>query len=288
MFNALLGLISFNNERFLILVKEVEEIGIISNSPILLIKDVYFFSIKYNLDYSFFSEETLSFIKGAKEILKQGMYFSEDYDLTNTLQRMAMNTIKGKALFYSANEEFLWNKKMAEEFKKAKVNMSWLVPLIKGYVDIIDEIINNEPLKVVLISRGGNNRVGIFECTYGIDENGNVANMIETEQIIYYKQETYSFNQIRGSIPVFWTNQGSYINIAQLPEYSIIAFTKHFDHLISTYNRVLILNLLTNIKYSEIKLSRTFEINLETYEKNSDSVVKYYKLDIDDIKVSFC
>jgi hypothetical protein len=39
----------------------------------------------------------------------------------------------------------------------------------------------------------------------GIDEEGNVANNVETEQlVIAAKGGVYSFVQTRGSIPVFW------------------------------------------------------------------------------------
>ena len=44
----------------------------------------------------------------------------------------------------------------------------------------------------------------------GIDENGNTANYVESEQIIVYKNEEKIYNicsylQLRGSIPLFWS-----------------------------------------------------------------------------------
>lgn len=264
------------------LAKEVEEVGLIGASPqseVALVKDVWLFSIKHNLDYSLFSEEIKSFISGVVKVFKQGMYFSYTYDLTNTLQRAAGNTVKGKSLFDLVDETYLWNKKMSEDFSKAKV-IDWLVPLIKGYVEIIDEVVNNEPLKLVLISRRGIRRAGTFERTCGVDENGNVANTVESEQILYYKNEVYSFNQLRGSVPVFWTREGSKIDVTRLPEYSIAAFAKHVDHLVALHNRVIMLNLLNEDNESEMKLSRALEANEETYEKNKVSAVRYYHFDI--------
>ena len=46
----------------------------------------------------------------------------------------------------------------------------------------------------------------------GIDEHGNAANFVETEQIVlkrvskvkYLRIYTYSFSQIRGSVPYYW------------------------------------------------------------------------------------
>ena len=259
------------------LAKEIEEIGLINiNRRIILIKDVWLLSLRYNFDYSKYSENLRIFIDEVIKIFRKGMYYSHDYDLTNTVQRIAS---KGRLTNKIIDESYLWNSKMGEDFVKAKVN-NWLVPLINGYVYILDEVVNNKPFKLVLISRRENRRPGTFEQTYGIDENGHVANMVETEEILYYGKEVYSFNQIRGSVPVFWTRESTRVNVTRKPEYSITAFTKHFDRLVALYNRVIILNLLTNMELSEMKLSKAFQISEETYEKNKGSAVKYYHLDI--------
>jgi hypothetical protein len=38
----------------------------------------------------------------------------------------------------------------------------------------------------------------------GLDDEGNVANYVETEQIMIYKGFTFSYAQIRASVPFFW------------------------------------------------------------------------------------
>ena len=38
----------------------------------------------------------------------------------------------------------------------------------------------------------------------GLDDDGNVANFVETEQLLIYRDQVYSFVQIRGSVPLFW------------------------------------------------------------------------------------
>lgn len=42
----------------------------------------------------------------------------------------------------------------------------------------------------------------------GVDEDGEVANYVETEQIIIYRSHEVSFMQVRGSVPVFWSQPG--------------------------------------------------------------------------------
>jgi hypothetical protein len=41
----------------------------------------------------------------------------------------------------------------------------------------------------------------------GADDEGNVANFIETEQIVSYLDQQYSYVLIRGSIPIFWSQK---------------------------------------------------------------------------------
>ena len=42
----------------------------------------------------------------------------------------------------------------------------------------------------------------------GVDEEGNCANYVETEQILSFRQHQMSFTQIRGSVPVYWSQPG--------------------------------------------------------------------------------
>jgi hypothetical protein len=69
-------------------------------------------------------------------------------------------------------------------------------------------------MQLALISRRSRFRAGTRFFRRGIDHDGNVANFNETEQILLVEESggsagTYttrlSFVQIRGSIPLFWT-----------------------------------------------------------------------------------
>lgn len=42
----------------------------------------------------------------------------------------------------------------------------------------------------------------------GIDEDGHVANYVETEQILSFGEHQMAFVQIRGSVPVYWSQPG--------------------------------------------------------------------------------
>jgi phosphatidylinositol 4-phosphatase len=61
---------------------------------------------------------------------------------------------------------------------------------------------------LTLISRRSRFRAGTRYNRRGVDENGKVANYVETEQIISYLDHQVSFVQVRGSVPVFWSQPG--------------------------------------------------------------------------------
>ena len=162
----------------------------------------------------------------------------------------------------------------------ANIEGKWIVPAIEGYVNKKETLIDSKPFKFVLISRRKCQKAGTYSQHCGLDDNGNVANMVETEQIIYYDDEVYSFTQIRGSLPVFWTKEGEGIDVTRLPENFIDALTKHFDDLIGAYKNVIVFNLLSESNESEMKLSRAFEINEEIYAKNNSSQIQYVHFDL--------
>ena len=64
--------------------------------------------------------------------------------------------------------------------------------------------VKHDLFNLILISRIGCLRAGTRYNTRGVNDNGDVANFVETEQILIMKSSIFSFIQIRGSIPVFW------------------------------------------------------------------------------------
>jgi hypothetical protein len=106
---------------------------------------------------------------------------------------------------------------------------------------------------LTLISRRSVKRGGLRYLRRGIDEDGNVANSVETEQILSDdswspSSKIHSFVQVRGSIPVFFSQSpNSFKPIPQLQhseEMNYQAFAKHFEKLSDTYGSVQIANLV--------------------------------------------
>lgn len=47
----------------------------------------------------------------------------------------------------------------------------------------------------------------------GCNDEGHVANFVETEQIIFLDDEVTSFIQTRGSVPLFWEQPGIQVKL---------------------------------------------------------------------------
>lgn len=63
-------------------------------------------------------------------------------------------------------------------------------------------------LELYLLSRRSRHRAGMRYLKRGVDEQGKVANYVETEQMIVFRGHMISFVQTRGSVPVFWSQPG--------------------------------------------------------------------------------
>jgi phosphatidylinositol 4-phosphatase len=113
-----------------------------------------------------------------------------------------------------------------------------------------------------LISRRNVARTGARYHCRGIDSQGNVANFVETEQIICTPEgRCASFLQIRGSIPLFWRQN---VRIKYKPELEIVstthhepAFLLHRDSTLKAYKQVSVVNLVDS-HGGEARLSTVF------------------------------
>jgi hypothetical protein len=80
---------------------------------------------------------------------------------------------------------------------------SFFVLSISGFVEIATNVkCNRQSFNFSLISRRAKKRAGTRYHMRGADEQGNVANYVETEQILQFQNgDCTSFLQTRGSIP---------------------------------------------------------------------------------------
>lgn len=106
---------------------------------------------------------------------------------------------------------------------------------------------------VTVISRRSTKRAGLRYLRRGVDEDGYVANAVETEQILSNSSwdksnKIYSFVQIRGSIPLFFTQNPYSLKPAPVIQHSseanYEACKKHFERLREEYGDLQVVNLV--------------------------------------------
>ncbi|EJT48555.1 hypothetical protein A1Q1_02463 [Trichosporon asahii var. asahii CBS 2479] len=127
-------------------------------------------------------------------------------------------------LWRRTDRRFFWNESLARDFIELGLH-GYVLPILQGYVQAsqftvpippspVDEAKLLEPpapvpVDIVLISRRSKDRAGLRYQRRGIDDEGHVANFVETEMLVRAKVggkvSMFSFVQIRGSIPLKWS-----------------------------------------------------------------------------------
>ncbi|CAH7690599.1 Endonuclease/exonuclease/phosphatase, partial [Phakopsora pachyrhizi] len=125
-------------------------------------------------------------------------------------------------------------------------------------------------VEMSLKSRLASNRAGTRFNTRGIDDDGNVANFVETETLIKIiltnqspsPNKIISFVQLRGSVPLFFehnnSNTQTLINLTRDKTATRLSFKKHFEQIFKDHQQVMILNLLNQSRDYERVLSEAF------------------------------
>ncbi|KIJ70155.1 hypothetical protein HYDPIDRAFT_35582 [Hydnomerulius pinastri MD-312] len=164
------------------------------------------------------------------------------------------------------DERFVWNEYIVRSLLDFREKLDpherqdldrcqFIVLAIQGYVGVSTMALPAPPVSgspviatLSLISRLGWKRAGTRFNTRGVDDDGNTANFVETETILSTDQHSMSYTQVRGSVPLFWEQQGiqtfgQRIQITR-PQASQPAFERHFAHLMEEYGATHAINLL--------------------------------------------
>ncbi|KAK2880034.1 hypothetical protein FQN49_000640 [Arthroderma sp. PD_2] len=234
-----------------------------------------------------------------KKLLGDGsFYYSSDFNLTERIQ----DRIDDPVAFdiESLDEDFLWNSYMIKpllQFRsslgvKDRENLDssrLLTSVIRGFAQsltipasssLFPDIESNLPSSLTVISRLSSRRAGTRFNARGIDDDGNVANFVETETILWIPPALcFSYVQVRGSVPIFWEQTAAYIpgrqdiSISRPLGASQLAFDKHFEALALNYGAVHAINLLAKSKSGEAELSDhyMFYVRGSPLRQNRDS-----------------
>ena len=224
-----------------------------------------------------------------------GFYFSYTGDLTSSLQRQSeyKELNKGLPVWRRAEDRFFYNKALLQEVIDLQDTRAdnWILPLVHGFIELKDcsiepallaELGEDSKLphyyKLCVISRRAHARAGTRYNRRGVDEQGKVANYVETEQIVLYHSYALSFVQIRGSIPVFWSQPGFKYRppprIDRSEQENLEAFTKHFSEQRELYGPVTCISLVDRNGREKI-LSDVFLENIAQLDEEDVSIVSF-------------
>lgn len=206
-----------------------------------------------------------------KKLLSNGsFYYSTDFDLTSILQERGLNnhTLSND----NFEREFMWNDFMLNEIISYRDRLNqptrqilddegFLTTVIRGFAETVITYIRDWKVSLTIVSKQSWKRAGTRFNARGINDEGDVANFVETEFIMYSNEYCYSYTQVRGSVPVFWEQDASLINpkiqITRSVEATQHAFDTHFKHLVDKYGIIHVVNLLSD-KPSESQLTKRY------------------------------
>ncbi|AOA60652.1 Phosphatidylinositol 3,5-bisphosphate (PtdIns[3,5]P) phosphatase [Komagataella phaffii CBS 7435] len=298
---GLLGFIRFTSYYYLCVITEASIIGVLGGRNIYHVDNTALVPVTNNYRKPDRNSEEARFLHTFQSIdLTKTFYFSYTYDLTNTMQKNFMSNKKeaqglNEESFnetFVHNEMFVWNSWLLNPIKEFDNVYDWFQIIIHGFVDQAKISVFSRQVYITLIARRSHHFAGARFFKRGVNDQGNVANEVETEQIVsdmlttpfhdpsagFYNNPNYtSYVQHRGSIPLYWSQETSpnlrlakppiYINLMD-PFYTSSAV--HFDDLFHRYGSpIMILNLVKQREKSarESKLSREFENCIEYLNK---------------------
>ena len=274
--HAILGIIKVMKHNFLLYVKSAILIGTLEEADIFKVKEADLIPIADDFIVNNMSSEVKSLIIGLKNLLTLGFFYSFNYDLTNSRQKQMKN--KNSNIFESTERKFFWNYSLYNKFNEGSINKAFYVVMICGYVGIYKDNVFDNSIVLCLISRRSVFHAGTRYNTRGINDDGNVANYVETEQILKFSNHLLSLVQIRGSAPVFFQQIGvtAHTVITRSPEMSSSPFTKHIEELQKDFAMSYLINLMNSHKPGEQIITQNVENLIKVNKPNK---LRYYFFD---------
>ncbi|KAL3477830.1 SacI homology domain-containing protein [Aspergillus californicus] len=295
-----LGLVTLEHDVFLCIVTRSSQAATVRpGETVLRIEDVDFYCLNRSEyesslyhDVHFTEEDGPEARPGVTEhpflalekLLSDGsFYYSLDFNLTDRLQDRAEKSTAFD--IDSLDKDVLWNAYMIQPLLVFRSHLSRLEKrlldssqiltcVIRGFcgslaipatVNILSSVRTRLPSMMTLISRLSSRRAGTRFNARGIDDDGNVANFVETETILWIPPGIgFSYVQVRGSVPIFWEQATGFlpgqhkIELVRSIEATQYAFNKHIESLELAYGAVHVINLLSELRPGEVELSTRF------------------------------
>ncbi|XP_077198671.1 synaptojanin-1 isoform X2 [Paroedura picta] len=252
--------------HYLVLVTGCMSVGKIQESEVFRVTSTDLISLR--IDPS--DEERVSEVR---KVLNSGNFYFA-WSSTGVSLDLSLNAHRSMQE-QSTDNRFFWNQSLHLHLKHYGVNCDdWLLRLMCGGVEIRTIYAAHKQAKACIISRLSCERAGTRFNVRGTNDDGHVANFVETEQVIFLDECVSSFIQIRGSVPLFWEQPGLQVGSHRVRmsrgfEANAPAFDRHFHTLKNIHGKQIIVNLLGS-KEGEHMLSKAFQNHLKASEHVHD------------------
>lgn len=278
---GVLGFVRFLEGYYIVLITKRIRCAAIGMHTIYTVKDTIMIRIADSSVPRTLHQHEARYVKMFCNIdLKSNFYFCYSYDLTRSLQHnmsgpkyvgsdvdveteeplpdwTQMNLVptgqpqqKIEFAFRSVSRKrFVWNEFLLQPLQHIH-HRDWCLEVITGFVSQSTINIYGRPIYVCLVARRSTKFAGTRFLKRGANRNGDVANEVETEQIVTDGNRMCSFVQMRGSIPSHWSQDTSKIVSKppislDLPDPYAETAAKHFERLLYDFGApVIVFNLV--------------------------------------------
>lgn len=221
---------------FLVLVTGCVSVGKLSDVEVFRVTQTHFVSLQHQP----LSEDKIAEVR---KVLNSGTFYFAWSGGGNTTATAATNNqehpfditlcAQRRRRMTETDNRFFWNRMLHIHMMRFNVDCSfWLLKAMCGSVEIRTVYAGSKQARTAIISRLSCERAGTRFNVRGTNDEGHVANFVETEQVIYLDNELTSYLQTRGSVPLFWEQPGVQVGSHKVKlsrgfECSADAFDRH-------------------------------------------------------------
>ncbi|KAJ1372607.1 hypothetical protein KIN20_034800 [Parelaphostrongylus tenuis] len=258
---GVLGVVRFLEGYYIIIVTKANIVATLGYHYIYKIAEVAVISLA--VDGLSTSSEEQRYVKLFQSVdLSTDFYFSYTYDLSRSLQENVISTDwdRDGSRQLNSDQRFVWNSFLLEPLRSNLVSEHWLLEIVHGSIgqQVIDLPVAK--LSLTLIGRRSAKYAGTRYLKRGANEDGSVANDVETEQVLWDVSSSPNFNfgrfsafvQRRGSVPLRWSQDpatrgvvGKPLILIDIHEPHAQTAAAHFRELRAKYgNPIIVMNLV--------------------------------------------
>ncbi|XP_013612420.1 PREDICTED: phosphoinositide phosphatase SAC4-like [Brassica oleracea var. oleracea] len=253
---GIIGFIKFLGPYYMLLITERREIGEICGHRVYEVSKSEIISLRNSSVLSNFAnsrdENRYKRLLCMVDLTKD-FFFSYSFNIMRSFQKNICDRESGGTLY---KKMFVWNEFLTRGIRHHLRNTVWTVALVYGFFKQTSLSEAGRNFKLTLIARRSRHNAGTRYLKRGINESGNVAYDVETEQIVSedvpedHPMQISSVVQNRGSIPLFWSQETSRMNIKpdivlSKRDLNFEATRLHFENLVDRYGiPIIILNLI--------------------------------------------